>query len=61
MGPGLLFNYADDVLHITAVSEKRVSGRWYDQSLNLREFDTLKSILEYGRNRATCPSYLQRV
>ena len=37
---------ADKILDIVTVSEKRASGRRYDQSLNLGEIDALKSVLE---------------
>ena len=45
-GPRLILSHTDNILHVTTVSEKRVSARRYDQSLNLREFDTFKSIFE---------------
>ena len=49
---------ADDFLHITTVLEERISGTWYEQSLNLGEFDTVKSILESGRGKVVYPPYL---
>ena len=41
-----------------AVSEKRMSGRRYDQSLDLRELDAFKGFLEQGCNAYVRPWYL---
>ena len=34
------FSLCDNVLHIATVLEEGISGKGYDQSLDLREFDT---------------------
>ena len=39
-------NRIDKILDIATVPEKRMSGRRYDQSLNLGEINTLKSVIE---------------
>ena len=61
-GPLLIPTHAGNVLHITAVSEKRVSGGRQDQGLNLEEFYTLECALECalerGRARVARISYL---
>ena len=37
-----------------------MSGRtWYDENLNLREFDAFMSVLKEDRNRLFYPSYLE--
>ena len=58
-GRGFIFNHAENILHVAAVLDERISGRGQDQSLNLGEFNTLQRVLERGRNEITRPSYLQ--
>ena len=36
-------------------------SRRQDQSLNLGELGTPERVLEWGRNKLICPSYLQHV
>ena len=60
--PLLIPTHAGNVLHVTAVLEKRVSGGRQDQGLNLGGFYSLecapKCTLERGRTRVARISYL---
>ena len=57
----MVANHTGNILHIETVLEKRVSGRRYYQSLDLREFDALESALKESRDRVVRPSHLERV
>jgi len=49
-GCNFFFDYADNVLDVVAVPEKRMGGRRQDQNPNLGEFDAFKCAVEQGRN-----------
>jgi hypothetical protein len=51
-------DYADEVLNFVTMSQKGMSGRRYDQRLDLRECDKLKGVLERTRNAHVPPWYL---
>ena len=58
----MIIDRADNVLDVVTMSEKGMSGRRYDQSLDLGEFDALKRLLEWCRRHVLSPlSHLQRV
>ena len=56
-----MHRYADNVLHIRAVFEKRMSGWGQGQCLDMGKFDTPESAFECSRIGVIHPSYLQRV
>ena len=56
-----IHNHKNDVLHITTVLEKGIGDRGQDESLDLREFDAVESVLEWSPKMVSCPSYLERV
>ena len=60
-GHNPMVNNTGDILHIETVPEKRVSGRRYDQSLDLGEFDIFESVLKAGRDKVVRPFHLERV
>jgi hypothetical protein len=51
-------DYADEVLNIVTMSQKGISSGRYDQSLDLRECDTIKGVHERTRNVRVPPWYL---
>jgi len=57
----MVSNHTDDVLNIGTISEKRMSGSGYDQSLDLGKFDAFKRVLERSRHDVIHSHYLQRV
>ena len=60
-GPLVITNYAGNVLHIGTALKKGISGRRYDQSLDLGELDTLERTLERERTSISEVSHFQRM